>query len=103
MTEPSCIIAAVEDSIWDAGYQMTHSHEDLLFFTHNHFLIQLDAEGALRVFFNREVEEERTPLLRKLTGVLGKKGLSLRRAGSYELAAQPHGQLEIKFYEPVQV
>jgi len=100
---PEEIAGKVENSIWRAGYHLTHTHEDLLLFTHNHFLFQIiDSEAPVRVYFNREFDEsKRLPLLSKLAEAVKSEGVELSRAGTYELSAGEGEELQLSFYEPL--
>ncbi|PLX41642.1 MAG: hypothetical protein C0608_04600 [Deltaproteobacteria bacterium] len=97
------IVEKVENSVWSAGYHLTHAHEDLLLFTHNHFLFQVsDPDAPVRVYFNREFDEaKRSPLLSKLSEAVKSEGIELLRAGTYELSTGEGEELQLRFYEPM--
>ena len=81
------------------GIEISYAYEDLVFITHNHFLLQFGEVGADMSFYrNVEITSAEGSFQH---GVLAKsfaeEGISLRDNGSYTMTAQDDDTVSVSF------
>ncbi len=83
------------------GLGVTYSYDDLVFISHNAFLLRFGETGELLdVFFNHECpENEKESIVKQLSGYCEESGLTLTSKGTYALNENPNQTLSIKFFE----
>lgn len=84
------------------GHNISHMYDDLLFFEHNAFLVQMGEEGKdLFLVFNEESEPgERERIAIPIIDEGKKNGLDIVLGGLYRLTADEEGEnLQLAFLE----
>jgi len=83
------------------GLEVTYAYEDLVFISHNAFLLRMGAEGHLvHVYFNIDSETDKRPeMLQQLSAAATQEGLTVLESGTYAMEPREDEQLDIHFYE----
>lgn len=83
------------------GLGVTYSYEDLVFISHNAFMLRFGEEGELLdLLFNHECpQKERDAIETQLKALCEENGLTLTYKGTYELVQGSSQNLSIKFFE----
>ncbi|MFW5734861.1 MAG: hypothetical protein ACOCWR_07370 [Oceanidesulfovibrio sp.] len=86
---PDRPLGLVRDIMEAIGFEATYAYDDLVFASHNVYLVQFPetAGGPLRIYFNRDCEEDAAYAIENaFTQEAEKSGLSAVRAGRYEIS-----------------
>ncbi len=95
---PLGIVTKIVESM---GLGVTYSYEDLVFITHNAFMLRFGEQGELLdVYFNKDCPDNESESIEKqLLASCEEHGLTLSRKGTYELSEKPNQTLSIQFFE----
>lgn len=95
-------ITRVQEMLKAIGLEVSYSYDDLIFPTHNAYLLQMGAKGQdLFVHFNEESPEpERPGMLSKLKTAGAMQGLKVRFCGLYAMKETEEKELQIQFIPP---
>jgi len=83
------------------GLDVTHEYEDLIFVTHNLFILKF-AENAtgMDLYFNEDIEEEKAQSLMAQLEALGElHGLSIAYKGAFSLEENEDETLSVSFFD----
>ena len=81
--------------------EVTHAYEDLVFISHNAFLLRMDeTPEVVHMYFNEESEPELRPEMTKQFGNFAQtQGLCVLTSGTYKMTQRPDEQIDIHFSE----
>lgn len=81
--------------------EVTYAYEDLVFISHNAFLLRMGDEGPkVHLYFNEESrQEDREDVTKKLTELGSPRGLRILNSGTYAMKPRQDEQLDIHFNE----
>ncbi len=94
-------LGIVTDIVERMGLGVTYSYDDLVFISHNAFMLRFGEQGELLdVFFNKDCPDSESESIEKqLLTYCEEYGLILSRKGTYELSENPNQTLSIQFFE----
>ncbi len=83
------------------GLDVTYAYEDLVFISHNAFLLRMGEKGEqVHLYFNEESEEDqRDEVQEQLTGLGTESGVRFLNSGTYNMTQREDEQLDIHFNE----
>ena len=83
------------------GLDVTHQYEDLVFVTHNLFILKFSDEAArIDIYFNEEIEESKAQSLMGQLDALGElHGLSMSYKGAYSIQENEDETLSVAFFD----
>lgn len=93
-------LGVIMSMINNLGFEVTHSHDDLIFIKHNAFLIQMGEQGKdIFVWFNVDcVPEKTSEILEGLGEQATNLHLTLYKKGLYDLVANKEAEtIQIEF------
>lgn len=90
-------LGEVREIVESVALEVTHAYDDLVFVSHNPFLIQFtDSAGLIKLFFNVDIDPARAKELEvTLAEEAKERSLTLEIGGKYEMT-QVEGQEEIE-------
>lgn len=97
---PLGLVKKVMESI---GAEVSYAFEDLVFITHNHFLLQFGKVGAELFFYrNDEISSDESRVqYTLLTESFEKEGIILHDNGSYTMTPKDDGTISLAFSSQV--
>lgn len=93
-------LGVVKELIEQMGADLTYAYEDLIFISHNHFLLQFGPSGE-QLYFWTNVEAtaiEAQQAFDRLKALAADQGLILSRKGRYTLAQGDGENLNLQFH-----
>ena len=98
---PLGIISAMVEEM---QLEVTYAYEDLVFISHNAFLLRMGEKGELvHLYFNQESEmEDRSVILKTIRDLAVSRKLEIIDSGTYTMEPRDDDQLDIRFVENVQ-
>ena len=102
MTVPFRPLGIITEVVEQMGLEVTYAFEDLVFISHNAFLLRMGEKGEIvHLYFNEESEaDKRGPVQKQLTRLGDERGLTIINSGTYKMQArEADEQLEIHFQE----
>lgn len=83
------------------GLEVTYAYEDLVFISHNAFLLRMgDAGEKVHLYFNNESQtDQRGMIEEQLHKLACQRGLIIVNSGTYDLNPREDRQMDIHFYE----
>ena len=95
---PLGLIASVVEAL---GFQVSYAYDDLVFITHNAFLLRMEDEGEdVFLYFNEACEvSARQPIVDHLTSLATHKELVIHEAGTFAMSQKDTENLNIQFYD----
>ncbi len=83
------------------GLEVTYAYEDLVFVSHNAFLLRMGEKGEqVHLYFNAESEEDQRDEVREqLTSLSAEHGVRILNSGTYSITPREDEQLDIHFNE----
>ena len=94
-------LTEVKEFIEDAGYTISYLYEDIIFVSHNAFIILYDDDNAktLKLYFNIDCEKNQIPeIIENITINAKKKKYKIIHSGNYTLKEKLESkELEIVF------
>ena len=81
------------------GLEVTYAYDDLVFVSHNAFLLQMDDTGeSLFLFFNEESDiSKRDEIAEQLTHHSAERSLNLYEQGTYVMKPNDNETLDVHF------
>ena len=94
-------LGIIAEMIEQMDLEVTYAYDDLVFISHNAFLLRMGARGEqVYLYFNNESErDKRQDILDQLSTLAQDRGLSLLHHGTYVMTPRDDAQLKICFYE----
>lgn len=92
-------LGVVKKTLDSIGVEVSYVYEDLVFITHNHFLLQFGEVGE-EIFFYRNVEikpEDAKVQHDILATSFAEEGIELCDNGSYSMTARDDGTISLSF------
>lgn len=95
-------LGKVKEVLEKLGTDISYAYEDLIFVTHNQYLLQFGEVGEeLFYLANREAgDNEQSESIDILAQAFGDKGIELKNGGSYTLEEEDDGNLRVEFFLP---
>ncbi|MDJ0623748.1 MAG: hypothetical protein QNJ17_12340 [Desulfocapsaceae bacterium] len=92
-------LGVVKKTLDSLGVEVSYVYEDLVFITHNHFLLQFGEVGTEIFFYhNVEIKPEEASLQHGILATsFAKEGIALHNNGSYSMIAQDDGTISLSF------
>ncbi len=92
-------LGKVIEIVESMGLEVTYAYDDLVFVSHNAFLLQMDDAGeSLFLFFNEDSDvSERDDIVEQLTQYSSERELNLYEQGTYEMKPNDNDTLDIHF------
>jgi hypothetical protein len=83
------------------GLEVTYAYDDLVFISHNAFLLRMGDKGQdVHLYFNTESDsDQRGPLEEQLRTLAAEQGLKIHNSGTYTMEPREDEQLDIHFNE----
>lgn len=99
MSVPYRPLGLIANCFEACGYTISHTYDDLIFFEHNAFLVQMGEQGKeVLLYFNVESSEgSREELTPPIIAAGAKEGLEIRPAGLYRLESDEGENLQLSF------
>ena len=96
-------LGLIIEAIESMGLEVTHAYEDLVFVSHNAFLLRMGSKGEMvHMYFNEESEPDKRPLLHEQLSSLGaERGLKILWSGTYTMEQRDDEHVDIHFAEDV--
>ncbi len=101
MTVPYRPLGLISAMIEEMGLEVTYAYEDLIFISHNAFLLRMGEKGEeVYLYFNQECEfDKRGEILKTITELGASRKLEIIDSGTYEMEPRDDEQLDIRFVE----
>ena len=101
MTVPYRPLGIISAMIAEMELEVTYAYEDLVFISHNAFLLRMGEKGGdVFLYFNQNCEfENRGVILQTITELGALRGLEVLDSGTFEMEPRDDDQLEIRFVE----
>ncbi|MFP4314696.1 MAG: hypothetical protein ACOC24_01190 [Desulfovibrionales bacterium] len=98
MTDHSRHLGVLREIVEALGLEITYAYDDLVFVSHNPFLLQFGA--PLGLYFNRQCPPEDADLLEKtLQNEAGSRGVTLQRKGWYAMEQSLEEEITLRFFQ----
>lgn len=103
MLVPYRPLGIITEVIEQMDLEVTYAYEDLVFISHNAFLLRMGETGEkIHLYFNEESEvDKRDPILSQLTALGAERGLEILLSGTYAMKSGKDEQLDIHFREDI--
>ena len=101
MAVPYRPLGVISAMIEEMSLEVTYAYEDLVFISHNAFLLRMGEKGEqVHLYFNQECEfDKRGEVLKIITELASTRDLVIIDSGTYEMEPRDDDQLDIKFTE----
>lgn len=101
MSVPYRPLGLIMEAIEQMGLEVTHAYEDLVFISHNAFLLRMGSQAEqVHLYFNEDCEpDQRGPLHGQLSRFGAEYGLTILCSGTYTMEQREDEQLDIHFKE----
>ena len=99
METPLMPLGLAMQAVAELGLEVTYAYEDLLFVSHNAFLLQFQESGpGLDLRFNQDCpDHEADAITAKLQTIAQQLGLEITPKGRYELAQDGEESMSLRF------
>lgn len=93
-------IDALAEVIQQLGLDVTYQHDDLIFVSHNLFVLKFtDHEYCIDLYFNEDIEEEKAQALMDLIEAAAEfKGLQITYKGAFCSKQEEDDTIELEFF-----
>ncbi len=94
-------LGMIAEMIEQMDLKVTHAWEDLVFISHNAFLLKMGDRGELvYLYFNQESDPgRRDEIADQLTALAADRGLQVFNSGAYLMKPRDDEQIDIHFHE----
>lgn len=101
MTVPFRPLGIITEVVETMDLEVTYAFEDLVFISHNAFLLRMGEQGErVYLYFNQESEDDKRDLIQsQLNTLAAKRGLTVLSSGTYQMKAREDEQIDIHFHE----
>lgn len=101
MTIPFRPLGIITAVIEQMQLEVTYAYEDLVFISHNAFLLRMGDTGPkVHLYFNTDSEtDKREDIENQLTEYAAERGLTILNSGTYHIKPREDEQMDIHFYE----
>lgn len=101
MSIPFRPLGIITEVIEQMELEVTYAYDDLVFISHNAFLLRMgDIGETVHLYFNNESEtDKRSDIQKQLTELAAKQNLTILNGGTYDMKPRDDEQMDIHFYE----
>lgn len=101
MTIPFRPLGIITEVIEQMELEVTYAYDDLIFISHNAFLLRMGDQGQdVHLYFNNESDEDkRDQVQEQLVSFAIQRGLNVIDSGTYDMKQREDEQMDIHFYE----
>jgi hypothetical protein len=101
MNTPQRALGTVLEILQMIGLDVTHQYEDLVFASHNLFILKFtDDPEQVHLYFNEEVDEGKAQEVMEQLQMAGAlHGLSIGYKGAYALSENSDDSLSVEFFD----
>lgn len=101
MSIPYRPLGIITEVIEQMDLEVTYAYDDLVFISHNAFLLRMGDKGqTVHLYFNEESEADKRDMMQdELTRLAVARGLEIVYSGTYKMQTREDEQLDIHFYE----
>lgn len=101
MSIPYRPLGMITEVIEQMDLEVTYAYEDLVFISHNAFLLRMGDQGErVHLYFNQESHtDKRNPIQEQLTALGTLRGLKIVNSGTYTMVPREDDQMDIHFQE----
>ena len=94
-------LTVLAEVVQQLGFDVSHTHEDLVFTTNNLFILRFsDPIHLIDVYFNEEIEEDRAvALMGELDAAAVERGFQVSYRGAYCIAQDDAGTVSVEFFD----
>jgi hypothetical protein len=101
MNTPQRPLGTVIEILQMIGLDVTHQYEDLVFVSHNLFILEFtDVGEQIDLYFNEEIEEDKArEVIGKLAAMGELHGLAFVYKGAYALSENADESISVEFFD----